>query len=158
MADVTISEDRVKAIMKEIFKEEFEKQQKNPLNLISGNFDITMTEKKKVQNDTNKLKASLEHTKTLPEEKVTKAEKKVEKLQEQINELWDYQVHPERLAFTERKIVDLEDRSRRNNPHIDGIREKENETWDECEQEAQSLTKDKLGITENIVTERVHRI
>ena len=94
----------------------------------------------------------------MPEEKVTKAEKKVEKLQEQINELWDYQVHPERLAFTERKIVDLEDRSRRNNPHIDGIREKENETWDECEQEAQSLTKDKLGITENIVTERVHRI
>ena len=117
-----------------------------------------MTEKKKVQNDINKLKASLEHTKTLPEEKVTKAEKKVEKLQEQINELWDYQVHPERLAFTERKIVDLEDRSRRNNPHIDGIREKENETWDECEQGAQSLTKDKLGITENIVTERVHRI
>ena len=85
MADVTISEDRLKTIMKEIFKEEFEKQQKNLLNLISGNFDITMTEIKKVQSDINDLKASLEHTETVLEEKVAKAEKKVEKLQEQIN-------------------------------------------------------------------------
>ena len=33
-----------------------------------------------------------------------------------------------------------------------------NETWDECEQEVQSLIKDKLGIAENIVIERAHRI
>ena len=51
MVDVTISEVRLKTLMKEIFKEEFEKQQKNLLNLISGNFDITMTEIKKVQSD-----------------------------------------------------------------------------------------------------------
>ena len=92
------------------------------------------------------------------EEKVAKAEKKVEKLQEQINELWDYQIDPERLEFTERKIVELEDRSRRNNLRIDGITEKENETWDECEQEIQSLIKDKLRIAENIIIERAHRI
>ena len=35
MADVTISKDRLKTLMKEIFKEEFEKQQKNLLKLIS---------------------------------------------------------------------------------------------------------------------------
>ena len=87
MADVTISEDRLKTLMKEIFKEDFEKQQKNLLNFISGNFDITMTEIKKVQSNINELKASLEHTETVLEEKVAKAEKKVEKLQEQINEL-----------------------------------------------------------------------
>ena len=80
MAEVTISEVRLKTLMKEIFKEEFEKQQKNLLNL-SGNFDITMTEIKKVQGDINGLKASLEHTKTVLEEKVAKTEKKVEKLQ-----------------------------------------------------------------------------
>ena len=60
MADVTISEVRLKTLMKEIFKE-FEKQQKNLLNLISGNFDITMTEIKKVQSDINELIASLKH-------------------------------------------------------------------------------------------------
>ena len=76
MADVTISEDRLKTLMKEIFKGEFEKQQKNLLNLISGNFDITMAEIKKVQSDINELKASLDHTETVLEEKVAKAEKK----------------------------------------------------------------------------------
>ena len=132
MADVIISEDRLKTLMKEICKEEFEKQQKNLLNLISGNFGITMTEIKKVQSAINELKASLEHTETVLEVKVAKAEKKVEKLQGQINELWDYQVDPERFEFTERKIVELEDRSRRNNLRIDGITENENGTWDEC--------------------------
>ena len=131
MADVIISEDRLKTLMKEICKEEFEKQQKNLLNLISGNFGITMTEIKKVQSAINELKASLEHTETVLEVKVAKAEKKVEKLQEQINELWNYQVDPERFEFTERKIVELEDRSRRNNLRIDGITENENGTWDE---------------------------
>ena len=92
------------------------------------------------------------------EEKVAKVKKKIEKLQKQINELWDYQVDPERLEFTERKIVELEDRSRRNNLRIDGITEKENETWDECEQEIQSLIKDKLRIAENIIIEQAHRI
>ena len=53
-------------------------------------------------------------------ENVAKIEKKVEKLQEQINELWGYQVDPERLEFTERKIVELEDKSRRNKLRIDG--------------------------------------
>ena len=68
--------------MKEIFKEEFEKQQKNLLNLISGNFDKTMTKIKKVQSDINELIASLEHTETVLEEKVAKAERKPEKLQD----------------------------------------------------------------------------
>ena len=81
------------------------------------------------------------------EEKVAKVEKKVEKLQEHINELWDYQVDPERLEFTERKIAELEDLSQTNNLRIDGITEKENKTWDEFEQEVHSLIKDKLGIT-----------
>ena len=123
--------------MKEIFKEEFEKQQKNLLNLISENLDTTMIEIKNAQSDINELKASLEHEETVLEEKVAKAGKKVEKLQEQINKLWDYQVHPERLEFAERKIVELEDRSKRNNLLINGITEEENETWDECEQEVQ---------------------
>ena len=51
MVDVTIFEGQLKTLMKEIFKEEREKQQKNLLNLICGNFDITMTEVKKVQID-----------------------------------------------------------------------------------------------------------
>ena len=49
-----------------------------------------MTETKKVQSDTNDLKASLEYTETVLEEKVAIAEKKVENFQEQINELCNF--------------------------------------------------------------------
>ena len=65
--------------------------------------------------------------------------------------LWDYQVDSERLELTVKKVVDLEDWSWRNKLRIDGIREKENKTWDKYEQENQSLVKYKLGIAENVV-------
>ena len=90
---------------------EFGKQQKNLLNRISGNCDITMPEMKKFQYDINDFKACLEHPDTVVEEKVANAEKKVEKLQRKIIELWDYQVDPERPELTVKKVVDLEDRS-----------------------------------------------
>ena len=52
MVDETISEEPLKTLMEEIFKEEFEKQQENLLNRISGNCDITMPEMKKFQSVT----------------------------------------------------------------------------------------------------------
>ena len=141
---------------KNIQKKEFEKQQENLLNLVSGNFNITMTEIKIVQSNINDLKVRLKRITTVLEEKVAKTEKKLETLKEQISESWDYQVDPGILKITERKIVGLEDRSWGNNLCIDRIIEKENEIWDECYQEVQSVIKDKLGIEiyKNIVIER----
>ena len=40
-----ISEERLALLMKEIFQEEFKKQEQNILNIISGNFEITMNKK-----------------------------------------------------------------------------------------------------------------
>ena len=39
-----LSKVRLTTLIKEIFREEFEKQQKNLLNLIRGNLEITMKE------------------------------------------------------------------------------------------------------------------
>ena len=141
---------------KNLQKKEFEKQQENLLNLISGNFNITMTEMKIVRSNINDLKVRLKRITTVLEEKVAKTEKKLETLKEQISESWDYQVDPGILKITERKLVDLEDRSWGNNLCIDRISKKENEIWDECYQEVQSVIKDKLGIEiyKNIVIER----
>ena len=50
--------------------------QKNLLDLTSANCDITMTEVKKVQSDINDLKASLEHTGTVLEEKAANQRRK----------------------------------------------------------------------------------
>ena len=44
--------------------------------------------------------------------------------------MYDYQLDP---AFIEDKLIDLEDRSRRNNIEIDDIKERPNGTWEDCE-------------------------
>ena len=75
MTDLIISEERLKKLMKETFKEEFEKQQKYLLNLTGGNLYIPTTEIKKVHSDTNELQAILMHTEAALNEKVARAEK-----------------------------------------------------------------------------------
>ena len=55
------------------------------------------------------------------------------------------------------KLIELEDRSRRNNIRIDGIEDDQNETWDSCEEKVQKLIKEKLGLENEVEIERCHR-
>ena len=48
-----LSEERLTTLIREIFREEFEKQQKILLNLISGNLDIFMKEIKSIKTEMN---------------------------------------------------------------------------------------------------------
>ena len=56
------------------------------------------------------------------------------------------------------KLIELEDRLKRNNLHIDGIDKKPNETWDKCEARVPELIEVNLGITNTIEFERCHQI
>ena len=56
------------------------------------------------------------------------------------------------------KLIELEDRSRRNNLRVDGIKERPNETWEDYENKLRTLFKESLGIEEEIATERAHRV
>ena len=56
-----------------------------------------------------------------------------------------------------KKLIGLEDQSRRNNPRIDVVEETLNETWDACEEKVQSIIKEELGITAEIELDRCHR-
>ncbi|XP_065658894.1 uncharacterized protein LOC136083426 [Hydra vulgaris] len=55
-----------------------------------------------------------------------------------------------------KKLREIEDRSRRNNLRIDGIKENENETWSESEIKVIKLFEETLGV-ENVGIERAHR-
>lgn len=55
------------------------------------------------------------------------------------------------------KLRVLEDRGRRNNLKIDGIKESEKETWEECEEKIQEVLEKKLNIS-GIEIERAHRM
>ena len=78
-------------VIQNVFKEEFEKQEKKIGNLISGNFKITMEEIKKSQDEIKNLgkeicdlRSSLEFTKNLLEEKVKKLEERCENMETEL--------------------------------------------------------------------------
>ena len=58
-AHTCIIEQRLQILIKIIFAEEFQKQEKNIINIISGNFEITMKEIKDLKAEVSDLKGSL---------------------------------------------------------------------------------------------------
>ena len=64
----------------------------------------------------------------------------------------------ERLEVLDKRVDDLEGRSKRNNVIIHGIPRTDNETWQECEETIQDMIKDKLEIAQEIRFDRVHRV
>ena len=81
-----LSQERLTELIKSIFKEEFEIQQKNIVTFISGNFEITMQEIKKVNNEINELKISIEHTDEVLQERMEKIEEKYDHINSKVNE------------------------------------------------------------------------
>ena len=152
-AHTCITEERLKILIKSIFTEELQQEEKN-INIISGNFEITMKEIKDLKAEVSDLKDSLEFTENVIEKKVGKLETELDDLEGKVQEIWDYQMN---LDYIQHKLVELEDRSRRNNLRIDGIEEEEGETWKISEAKATKVFKEKLGIDKNIMIKRAHR-
>ena len=69
--------------------------------------------------------------------------------------MYDYQLDP---AFIEDKLIDLEGRSSRNNLKVDGIKERSNEVWEDCENELHDHFKESLDIEEEVLIERTHSV
>ena len=70
-----------------------------------------------------------------------------------VDEIFNYQVDPEYMT---NKLIDLEDKTKRNNLRIYGISESRNETWEECKEEIQKVFNEKLGV-KDVQNERAHR-
>ena len=98
-----------------------------------------MEEIKKSQEQIKELKKEVTDQKS----SVEHADADLNDLSDCLDEIYDYQVDPE--YFTN-KLIDLEDRPRRNNLRIDGISESRNETWEKCGEEIQKVFNEKLGI------------
>ena len=68
---------------------------------------------------------------------------KLADIEHQIDEIYDYQFVPN---FVEQKLIDLEDKSRRNNLRVDGILETSGETGKGCEEKMQQVFQEKLSL------------
>ena len=89
-----------------------------------------MQEIYRLKNEINVLRKSLEFTPNNFEEMVHNVEKRIEKLDSDIQEFYEYQIDPK---YDQNKLTEIEDRSRRNNIRIDGIKgmaaKKRSRTW-----------------------------
>ena len=135
------------------------KQEENITKLINGNFQTTMAELKKSQDDSKELKneindfkASLQFTENELKEKIDSLEK--ESICVKVDEVFDTQIDPE---FVHNKLIDLEDRSKSNNLRIYGATETNDETWEKCGEHVEKVFSEKLGLR-NIRAERAHRV
>ena len=66
-----------------------------------------------------------------------------------------YLLDPEEVSS---ELIELKDRSCRNNLRIDSMQEAPHETWDLCEEKIQNIIMKRLGIEGPIEIERCHRI
>ena len=103
------------------------------------------------------MKKSIEFTENVLGEKVAKVEQNVcelqgkfKKVEEDVTYMNDYIEDAEDI---QNKLVELEDRSRRNNIRIDGIKEHNKESWEECERRVHLMLKERLDI-ENVHIEQ----
>ena len=106
--------------MRKVFKAELAQQEKNFSNIICGNFSISKQQIEEVEKEVLGLRKSIEFKEKKIEEKVNNAKNKLADIEHRIEEIYDYQIDPD---YGEQKLLDLEDRSRRNNLRVDGILE-----------------------------------
>ena len=71
-----------------------------------------------------------------------------------VQKIYDYQINPN---YVQNKLTALEDRSRRNNTRIDGIKEIKGDTCNGCEENVQDMFVQKLRL-EGIEIERALRV
>ena len=82
--DTPLNKENLTGLIKEILKEEFAKQEKNISNLINGNFEITMKEIRKSQDEIKDLRKEITEFKQFTENEVHGKIKKLEEKHESI--------------------------------------------------------------------------
>ena len=145
-------------------EEMFRSHENSIMQLISGNTTLANQRLDNLSKEIADLKESLEFTQEETEgkfstlnEKISTMEKNLFSLKKDIDIIQT--TKPSWAIVIENKLVDLKDRSRRNNLRINGIKEGKNETWEECEERVTCFLEEKLDIdTSEIWIEHAHRV
>ncbi|XP_065650972.1 uncharacterized protein LOC136079179 [Hydra vulgaris] len=103
--------------------------------------------------EVEKIKVSLNFHEELIEKKIKNALDTFIKNKSNHNEIQNKNTDLKKINS---KLREIEDRTRRNNLRVDGIKEDDNETWLESEQKVKEVFNEYLGV-ENVKIERAHR-
>ena len=93
--------------------------------MINASIKDTKERLDKISQDVSDLKQSLEYTQDETKEKIGNINTKLRDLEKNVKDIEEDLLDPKEVSS---KLIELEDRSRRNNLRIDGIEEKPNET------------------------------
>ena len=133
-------------------------KKKNISNLINGNFEImkeirkSQDEIKDLRKKINEFKESSEFAENELHGEIKKLEEKHENINKTVEDIYNSQVVSD---FVYDKLIDFEDRSRRNDFRIYTISESKYETREKCEDKVDEVFREKLSL-DNIHIERPH--
>ena len=117
---------------------------------------------KKVDNimcDLQDLKSGVNHMGEKNHEKFVEVDRKLDIVKHEIKSSKEYYLNDhEAIKHHSEKIIDLEDRSRRNNLRIDGIKECAGESAEQTEEKVRLMLRQNLNIETKIEIDRAHRV
>ena len=139
----------------QIVKEELAAHEKNNKALINSNLKATNERLDKIAMEMDELSKSLEFTQSQLDEKLGSIKKDITKLDNNIKSTEKDILDLDEVST---KLVELEDRSQRNNLWIDGLRQTPNETWKTCEEKVQEVLKNNFGFASKVEIDKCHRV
>ena len=140
-------------IIRKLVKKELEDDEKKFCEILKSHLETANQRFNKILDEVVELTKSLEFTKAEVTEEITNIKDNLNQVKTEIQELGEDVLDPD---YATNKLIELEDRSQRNNIRIDGIEEEQYETWDRCEENVQKAIKDKLGIDDEVEINRCH--
>ena len=109
--------------------------------------------------DLQDLKSGVNHMGEKNHEKFVEVDRKLDIVKHEIKSSKEYYLNDhEAIKHHSEKIIDLEDRSRRNNLRIDGIKECAGESAEQTEEKVRLMLRQNLNIETKIEIDRAHRV
>jgi DNA anti-recombination protein RmuC len=124
--------------------------------IISSNLKIITSRLDKIDNEVNNNKLNIRKVENEVNDIKVSINFQEEKFREELIQIQSN--YNKEIMNLKQKSIDLENRSRRNNLRIDGIKETTDESWSDCEKAVKEIFKTKLNILNEIVVERAHRV
>ena len=143
----------------EMFQELLKVQQQTMLACFNQTIENLSRKVDGIMCDVQDLKTSINFISDDTEEKFKNIKKNTEKVQDVIKNVQLLNAEErDSLKEHKEKLIDLEDRSRRNNLRIDGVVEHVGETWEITEQKVKDIFMNNLNIDKHIEVDRAHRV
>ena len=140
--------------IRDIIKEELGEHEKKLNEILKSQLQNTNERLDKISNEVLEITKSSDLTQGKLDEELAIVKNDISKIKSDMQVLEDDLLDPNEVS---KKLIELEDRSRRNNLRFDGLMEDPNETWDDCERKVQDFLLNKLNIEGNIEINRCHR-